>query len=282
MDYVVGAYNYVHKYMIDGIEEGARNVQIREQQGVQHHWPYAEMDVIMKMNTMYLAVCLVLYLFMRNRAEGFRLKGVIACYNVVCVILAAITLYGTVKYKFIRGGGFMCNTTDPVNHPEDMWYAWYYWMFYLQKYFEYCDTWFFILRKSFRQVTFLHIYHHCSITLIVGSHVYYDWAGDIYLPVMLNSFIHVLMYTHYLLTSVGIQSWWRQYLTSLQLIQFVLIGSQNFLSFMKPKDQCPGLSSVRLGLSIYMVTMIILFADFYRKAYGGKPRVKAVEDKKKQ
>lgn len=39
--------------------------------------------------------------------------------------------------------------------------------YYAQKFLEYGDTIFFLLRKSFRQVTFLHIYHHVSITLVV-------------------------------------------------------------------------------------------------------------------
>ena len=33
------------------------------------------------------------------------------------------------------------------------------------------------------------------------------------------------------MTAIGIKSWWRQYLTSLQLIQFVLISLQSFLAF---------------------------------------------------
>ena len=41
-------------------------------------------------------------------------------------------------------------------------------MFYLQKFFEFFDTWFFVLRKSARQVSFLHLFHHSSITIVVG------------------------------------------------------------------------------------------------------------------
>jgi elongation of very long chain fatty acids protein 7 len=44
---------------------------------------------------------------------------------------------------------------------------------------------------------------------------------------MLNSFVHVVMYTYYMLAAVGPQMqkylWWKKYLTMLQLVQFVAI-----------------------------------------------------------
>lgn len=107
--------------------------------------------------------------------------------------------------------------------------GWLIYVFFLQKFWEFLDTWIFILRKSFRQVTFLHLYHHSSITLVTASFIF-DIGGDFYLPALLNSFIHVLMYLHYFVTSIGIKSWWSKYLTSLQLIQFVLIATQFSIS----------------------------------------------------
>merc|ERR1719158_1952987 len=83
------------------------------------------------------------------------------------------------------------------------------WWFYAQKFFEFADTWFFILRKSFRQVTFLHVFHHCSINIVVGligPHVY---NGDMYLPIVLNACVHVLMYGHYLAALIGVKTWWK-------------------------------------------------------------------------
>ena len=41
-----------------------------------------------------------------------------------------------------------------------------------------------------------------------------------------TSFIHVLMYSHYFLSALGIKTWWRRYLTQLQLIQFTIIFTQ--------------------------------------------------------
>ena len=68
------------------------------------------------------------------------------------------------------------------------------------------DTFIFMLRKSDRQVTFLHVYHHSSITLVTMLAAQFDTSGDTFLPALLNSWIHVLMYGHYFLTSIGVKN----------------------------------------------------------------------------
>ena len=99
------------------------------------------------------------------------------------------------------------------------------------------DTIIFILRKSDRQVTFLHVYHHCSVTFVTRTFIVYGKSGDLIVPckvkmvlalsplsplsslpslspdsvdvkprsfrigmpaAWLNAFIHVFMYSHYL------------------------------------------------------------------------------------
>lgn len=37
------------------------------------------------------------------------------------------------------------------------------WWYFVSKGVEYLDTVFFILRKKFNHVTFLHVYHHCTM-----------------------------------------------------------------------------------------------------------------------
>lgn len=55
------------------------------------------------------------------------------------------------------------------------------------------------------QVTFLHLFHHSSITVVVGSILPFDYNGDMYLPIMLNSANHMLVYLHYLLATLGLK-----------------------------------------------------------------------------
>eukprot|EP00735_Rhodelphis_limneticus_P015345 TRINITY_DN9573_c0_g1::TRINITY_DN9573_c0_g1_i1::g.12197::m.12197 TRINITY_DN9573_c0_g1::TRINITY_DN9573_c0_g1_i1::g.12197 ORF type:complete len:280 (-),score=70.06,sp/Q5M8U1/ELOV5_XENTR/33.10/3e-33,ELO/PF01151.13/2.9e-57 TRINITY_DN9573_c0_g1_i1:165-1004(-) len=267
--------------LLEAYTLGQAQVAERVKLGLQPHFPLADWTSLLTLCTAYLIITFVLYQIMQRKKEPFSLKPVIAVYNIMCVILAGTSLYGTVKYKLNRGGGFMCNETNPIIHSEDMEVAWYIWLFYIQKFFEFMDTWFFILRKSFRQVTFLHVYHHASIAIVVGGLFSTDWAGDIYLPVMLNSFVHVLMYTHYFLTSIGVKSWWRQHLTSMQLTQFLLIMFQSYYPlFFVNKEDCPGLATTRYALGTYMITMLVLFGNFFYQSYIVKPKAGEVQKKK--
>ena len=127
------------------------------------------------------------------------------------------------------------------------------------------DTFFFILRKSFRQVTFLHLFHHASITVVVGANFIYDFNGDMFWPILLNSFVHVLMYSHYLATAMGIHSWWRKYLTSLQLVQFVGITFANALAYYRGPS-C-GYDFLNIVMIAYMASMLVLFGNFFFQRY---------------
>ena len=93
---------------------------------------------------------------------------------------------------------------------------------YATKYLDLFDTLFIALRKSTRQLSFLHVYHHVSILLIweylVNSDVHNGTAGT---PAMVNSFVHAVMYFHYLLQSFNIKHGYKHWITRIQLSQFV-------------------------------------------------------------
>ena len=83
---------------------------------------------------------------------------------------------------------------------------------------------FFILRKKFNQVSFLHVYHH-TITAL------FSWCYLKFLPGeqgivigFLNSFVHIVMYSYYLIAALGPEYrkylWWKKYMTWMQLVSF--------------------------------------------------------------
>lgn len=94
-----------------------------------------------------------------------------------------------------------------------------------------------------------------------------------FLPAMVNSFIHVLMYSYYGLTAFGPAIakylWWKKYLTILQLIQFT---SALILGINGIKNGCDFPLWMQYALVIYMVSFIVLFGNFYAKAYIAKVR----------
>jgi elongation of very long chain fatty acids protein 4 len=164
----------------------------------------------------------------------------------------------------------VCNPTVIPGSPEDngnaAFVAHVFWVFYAQKFWEFFDTFFFILRKSFRQVTFLHIFHHCSINVVVGLIMPFEFNGDMYLPILLNAAVHVLMYTHYLVSAMGMSTPWKAYLTTLQLVQFVLIATQSGMSLYNG-DTCGSPYYGKVLLVAYMGSMLALFGNFFLRAY---------------
>lgn len=226
---------------------------------------YATPTFLLYANLLYVVVTVVLYKIMQHQEKGFKLKPMIAVYNTICVFAAGYCLVGIVRFKLQDPGSFV-GLKGAVNTSECHYMAHLFWAFYIQKFWEFMDTWFFILRKSLRQVTFLHLFHHSSINIVVGMILPFDYCGDLWLPIMLNSLVHVLMYSHYLVTALGIRSWWRKYLTFLQLAQFVLISMQSLLSF----SNGPGFGApdwAKVLLIIYMGSMLLLFGNFFYRRY---------------
>lgn len=151
------------------------------------------------------------------------------------------------------------------------------WWYYFSKLLEFCDTFFFILRKKERQLTFLHVYHHSTMFTLWWIGIKWVPSGSTFLPAMVNSVIHVLMYSYYGLSALGPRIskylWWKRYLTIAQLIQFftALIMGINGI-----RTGCDFPLWMHYALVLYMITFIILFGNFYVKAYIAKENRKKI------
>ncbi|CAG8783878.1 11789_t:CDS:2, partial [Gigaspora rosea] len=149
-----------------------------------------------------------------------------------------------------------------------------YWgyLFYLSKFYEVIDT-IIILLKS-RRSSLLQTYHHSGAMVTMWSGINFK-AAPIWIFVVFNSFIHSVMYAYYALTSVGINPPGKKYLTSMQILQF-LIGGSITLGYLF-MDNCLTNKGTVLAIWInllYLMPLIYLFVDFAKNTYSKRVSVK--------
>jgi len=137
---------------------------------------------------------------------------------------------------------------------------------YLSKYIDYLDTFFIILRKKEKQLSFLHIYHHSTICIIWGFLLYKGHGnGTAAFGCLINSIIHIIMYSHYLITSLGIRNPYKKYITQLQLFQFFICLLHSIIVVSMEKIVPSIYGYIQVG---YQIQMLLLFTNFYKRNYS--------------
>jgi GNS1/SUR4 family len=145
-------------------------------------------------------------------------------------------------------------------------------LYFLSKIVDLLDTVFFVLRKKNNQITFLHTYHHGGMVMATWAYNKYMNASHPTLLFIINSFVHVIMYSYYFLTSFKPELkqslWWKKHITQIQLLQFLILSVHFALPLLTPNCEFPAFISF-IGMS-QNVFMFVLFSDFYFKAYMKK------------
>ncbi|KAF4953167.1 hypothetical protein FSARC_12461 [Fusarium sarcochroum] len=213
--------------------------------------------------------------WMRNR-EPFKLKGPFLVHNLYLTLLSGSLLVLFVEQLLptvVRGGIFhaICDAEGGWTQPLVV----LYYLNYLTKYLELLDTVFLVLKK--KPLTFLHCYHHgataflCYTQLIGSTSV--SWV-----PITLNLLVHVVMYWYYFQSARGIRCWWKEWVTRLQIIQFVIdIGFIYFASYtyftstyfpwMPNAGKCAGEEFAAFSGIITISSYLVLFISFYFATY---------------
>lgn len=164
-------------------------------------------------------------------------------------------------------------------------------LYWLTKFADLFDTFFFALRKKNSHISFLHLYHHISVPILGWIIFKFNAQMPIaYFFILLNGIVHIIMYSYYALSSFGPQIqrylWWKRYITQLQLFQFIIFGVYALVLIFKqvnyPKvridvkiikewkliDLCSqGLLLIGIPQPIFFFYM---FYDFYRRTYKKK------------
>jgi len=143
-------------------------------------------------------------------------------------------------------------------------------IFYISKYWEFVDTWILVLKG--KKPSFLQVYHHTGIAFCmwVGVLSQSSWLKAV---VLLNSIIHTLMYTYFLIKTISPKTEIKaaRYLTKAQIGQFFL-GIFYSAGVLIMGEKCDSQSS-RFGLAclqVYGHGLIALFVAFSKKKYAKK------------
>lgn len=188
-------------------------------------------------------------------------------YNVAQVFLNGWMVYRFINAVLYQGHPFIGDiSTVNTGAPFAVF------VHYMDKYLEFFDTYFMVLRGKMDQVSFLHVYHHCTIAWAWWAAISLFPGGDSYFGALLNSWIHVMMYSYYALALLKVRCPWKRYLTQAQLLQFTTVVVYSFVCMqMWPKDLVESRHYLCIGIQVLeMVSLFVLFFIFYRKSYGGK------------
>lgn len=212
--------------------------------------------------------------YMKNR-EPYQMRKPMLYYNLFNVVVNSI--------------GFIIGMWE-TNFSADIWgcstkklspllvYCGY--GYFLLKYVDFLETIFFLLRKKFNQVSFLHVSHHCLMPNLCYFGMKYIPNRHVAFIPLINSLVHAIMYTYYYLAALGPQYskflWWKEYITRIQLIQFSIGIFHSLHPFFVPG--CHYKTKIfAVGEFFQALFFLSTFSSFYFQSYRKKSETKKVD-----
>lgn len=212
--------------------------------------------------------------YMRDK-KPYELKYPMILYNVGQVIISLYLFYEALISGWLFDYSYTCQPVDYSDNPKALRMARAVHLYFLTKLVELLDTVFFVLRKKNRQISVLHLFHH-TLMPICG------WIGCRWLPNghgtflgLLNTLVHVVMYSYYLLSALGPHMdkylWWKKYLTTMQLVQFAFVFLHNIQMYF---NGCPYPKFIIFLLTLNSAVFLWMFGSFYYENYVMNRRIK--------
>eukprot|EP00933_Yihiella_yeosuensis_P050269 TRINITY_DN48041_c0_g1_i1.p1 TRINITY_DN48041_c0_g1~~TRINITY_DN48041_c0_g1_i1.p1 ORF type:complete len:244 (-),score=26.47 TRINITY_DN48041_c0_g1_i1:158-889(-) len=208
--------------------------------------------------------------WMVNR-KAFNVKIYMQVYNVVQIVVCMYMVVGLMPcIGFPNFFG--------INSEHDKTGEWFVFVHYLSKFLDWFDTFWILLKKNRKQLSFLHVYHHTTIPMVWG---YLLWAGigsgTIRYGAWVNSLTHVIMYSHYLWTSFGLKNPFKHLITGWQITQFYSCLLHAFVVRVYEETDAYKFAWLQI---VYQSTMVYLFTFRLHWVPSFVPQMDAVVEKK--
>lgn len=207
--------------------------------------------------------------------KPMQLRSVLVFYNLVQTVFSAWIFYEYLMSGWWGHYDLRCQPVDYSRSPLAMRMANTCWWYYFSKFTEFFDTLFFILRKKNEHVSTLHVIHHGVMPFSVWMGLKFAPGGHSSFFALLNTFVHIVMYFYYMVAAMGPRYqryiWWKKYLTTFQMVQFVAIFTHQLQVLFRPSCDYPRVFV--LWIAMHGFLFLFLFSDFYKVKYsGGKNR----------
>lgn len=192
--------------------------------------------------------------FIIRLLPAFQLRKMLILHNFICWTLSVYAVVTLTLGLWEAGDLFL------MEHTES-WLRHGLFVYWISKFVELMDTIYMILRHKSRQISFLHVWHHSSITMLADwAYTRASWPAIV--PVIaLNSTVHVFMYGYYFLTAVyPLHDFtWKKRITQFQIIQFLIAILQAVYGYLY-RGFC-------VYSMLYGVIMLALFGNYYYHAF---------------
>uniref|UniRef100_A0A6P4E275 Elongation of very long chain fatty acids protein n=1 Tax=Drosophila rhopaloa TaxID=1041015 RepID=A0A6P4E275_DRORH len=216
------------------------------------------------------------------KRKPMELRSVLVVYNAIQTIFSAWIFYEYLMSGWWGHYSFKCQPVDYSTTGLAMRMVNICWWYYISKFTEFFDTLFFILRKKNEHVSTLHVIHHGCMPFSVWMGLKFAPGGHSTFFALLNSFVHIVMYFYYMIAAMGPKYqkyiWWKKYLTTFQMVQFVAIFTHQFQLLFRDCDYPKGFM---VWIGLHGVMFLFLFSDFYKAKYlnAARRRRQAVKAK---
>lgn len=225
-------------------------------------------EALLGIPAVYLFFVFVLSKYMTSRTDITKPivpKSIMFIYNTFQVALNIYMAWGVFGPK-----GYRFESVYGINEEFTEHLEWMGLVHYISKYIDFLDTLFIILNKSWGRLNLLHVYHHASIPIVWGYLLQEGVCnGTALFGAGINSIIHVIMYSHYLITSLGLPNPFKVLITQAQLIQFFMCEYHVYRVYNDEKSIIREYTTIQL---CYHITMITLFSKFYYDTYINPPK----------